>query len=232
MIFNFSNFFVDRYFGYYMPTTFYDMNDYDKPIKFTWRVEYQLIDINMMKRIKAFIKRSEFLDDKGFLFDETIQTDSFTYDFSKKDLVLKQGRTSMFEIFLYSSAFVQRKFSKFQKALEVLAAIGGQASFLIIFGFILTGLSNYIEFTSKFVYILTSSSKAEQKRIRKQATIKKQKSRVLKRNDSADENDRQPPSKKTKRKNNILNHKLVRTRMFLEILTPQQANQRFYLGIV
>ena len=167
-----------KFFNILMERNQFDAVNYENPISILYSFYYQVIDLNIWKKVNYYLKQSYLSDDDGFVFVNHnllsfISTNqaSLTYDFA-----LYNNSSSLYHFVLYSDIeidYLKRSYSKIQ---DILAKIGGIAKFFMIVGVIFT----HFEMKAKFnkiilrqVYELPNNTKKQRQSILKKITIKK-----------------------------------------------------------
>ncbi len=169
-----------KFFGVKYHNARVDINDYNNPIKIGHRIDFQLLDTSLLKKIYIYIKELEVLTDDGWFSIENKRKVDYTFAEKETDYeTRKLINQPLFEIIFYASNTSQRNSIRYQKLPETLGSLTGMVNLLTGLCFIWTRLMVYVNSLKQVVNKLYSFPEVNRT---KKRTEKMRNSRLLKNN--------------------------------------------------
>ena len=144
---NITSFFVGKYLNAYYSTNIIDVFDEKNPVQKIYQSEYFAIDARFSKSMRLTFKKSEFINDEGYIFSTNKLTETFVFDSKEVDMV-PNNKEWVASLNLFSSGQILRVSRRYQKFQEAIADLGGLSSSLFFVGLLLVSLEKeFIIFT-------------------------------------------------------------------------------------
>jgi hypothetical protein len=141
------------YFGLFITDIAIQPSNYSEPSLYFGENLFTTFSILAYREIWMYMKRVQILSDIGWLMDENIQQDFFSYDWAKEVWDFRDTSDVFFNFILgmgLTRDVYQRTYVKIQ---QVAANVGGIFSFLMLCGKIITYYYNKLNFKSFLVNI-------------------------------------------------------------------------------
>ena len=215
------DYFQDKYFTIFYSDNSIDVNNYENPMKKTYKTSFFMMDYTISKKITMNFKKVYFINDDGLIFSNEISTESFMFGNIEMDY-LSNNLEYIGIITLYSSSDIYVVTRNYQKLQEAIANLGGLANALLLLGYCITFLEKeYIVFNKIMNKIYTFSE--DNKNLHCQKNIKALKTIVLKNVDN-DNNQKKNTDYKYSETNKRINSQ-ISLNLFEKIYSPAK-NQR------
>ena len=139
----------DTYVSLHLSNHNIDAENYKTPISRSLKLYYQKLEVNFVKTVTLFLKKTEIETYDGFVFDSFSSIDSFVHaellmDISK----YKENEQNIHKICLFSSDMKTKVRRDYQKIQTLLAQLGGICNFLFLLGFMISKVENTYQLTS------------------------------------------------------------------------------------
>lgn len=161
-----SNFFQNYpYFNIYLTNYNIDSTNYENPIGKKLNNYFQLVDVQVYKSLSLYLKQAIISTNMGILYDEVIKKEAVIHGdiFSDSKAKSKGGDNNVLnEFIVYSSDIKTTVLRRYQRIQDLLAQMGGICNFLLMVGFFISKIENYlrvIEIISNDLFIFQKLNK-------------------------------------------------------------------------
>ena len=143
------DFMKDKYIDVYITDHNIDSSNYLRPLSRNLKIQFQELDLNLMKSMNLFLKNTIIETDDGFFFESLHYIYTFMLDNIQTDVMTKyQSNNMIYQINIYSSDLQKNVFRNYQKIQTLLAQLGGICNFLFFLGFLFSKIENQYKMIS------------------------------------------------------------------------------------